>query len=53
MCRAQAYERTLQLDEKHRGAYVNGVHCLQQMPPKDKDARRRLERIAKMGVKVT
>lgn len=33
---AAAYERALKLDGHHRGAFVNGVHCLQQMPPADK-----------------
>ena len=31
-------------------ALVNGVHCLQQLPPSDKQARQRLERVEKLGV---
>ena len=45
-----AYERTLKLDPHHRGAFVNGVHCLQQFPPGDKAARERLEKVARMAV---
>ena len=32
------------------GAYVNGVHCLQMLPPDDSSARARLKRLAQMGV---
>jgi aspartate beta-hydroxylase len=47
---SNAYEEALRLDPSHRGAYINGVHSLQQMPVGDKSARKRLEKIAKMGV---
>ena len=47
---AAAYERTLQLDGQHRGAFVNGIHCLQLMPPNDRAARKKLERMARMAV---
>ena len=49
---AAAYEATIKLQPNHMGAFVNGVHALQQMPPADHVARRRLERFAKLGVKV-
>lgn len=45
-----SFEGALRLDAAHHGAYINGVHCLQQLPPSDKAARRRLEKLAKMGV---
>ena len=47
---AGAYEATLRLDAAHHGAHVNGVHCLQQLPPDDEVARRRLEAVARSGV---
>lgn len=48
---ASAYEATTRLEPSHGGALVNGVHCLQQMPPGDKLARKRLEKVAQCGVK--
>ena len=49
---AAAYERTLQLDARHHGAYINGVHSIQQIADgNDKGARKRLEKLARMGVK--
>ena len=45
-----AYERTLKLDPNHRGAFVNGVHCIQLLPPGDKAARKKLEKVARMAV---
>lgn len=45
-----AYEAALRIDPKHTGAFINGVHCLQMMPPDDKNARARLEKLSRMGV---
>ena len=45
-----AYEAALQLEPGHKGALVNGIHCLQQLPPEDRAARKRLDRMAHMGV---
>ena len=45
-----AYEATLKLDPGHRGALVNGVHSLGQLPPGDRTARARLDKIAQIGV---
>ena len=45
-----AFEAALRLDPKHAGAMVNGIHCLQQLPPGDQAARRRLEHVAGLGV---
>ena len=47
---ADAYEAALRINPKHMGAYVNGVHCLQMLPPDDSSARARLKRLAQMGV---
>ena len=47
---ALAYETTLKMQAGHRGALVNGIHCLQQLPPSDKSARKRLKEIAQAGV---
>jgi aspartate beta-hydroxylase len=45
-----AYERTLKLDPTHRGALVNGVHCIQMLPPTSPANRKKLERVSRMGV---
>lgn len=45
-----AYEAALRLDPGHRGALVNGIHCLQQLPPDNKPGRKRLEKMAQKGV---
>ena len=37
---ADAYEAALRINPKHMGAYVNGVHCLQMLPPDDSSAAR-------------
>ena len=48
---ASAYEETLRMEPSHHGALVNGVHTLQQLPPDEAATRRRIEKVAKMGVK--
>ena len=47
---AAAFEAALRLEATHRGALINGIHCLQLLPPADRKGRERLEKMALMGV---
>ena len=48
---AGSYEMALKLEPTHAGALVNGVHCLQMLPPGDQVARARLRKLAEHGVR--
>jgi aspartate beta-hydroxylase len=47
---AAAFEAALRLEATHRGALINGIHCLQLLPPADRKGRERLEKMAHLGV---